>query len=804
MPGISTTGSPDVALLDSQIIGNLCDGKFYVDITPSVYIADGQERVLGANVEILNPYGVIIKAYGTDYEIAPDLSGAMDAVISFNIPTTAGNYQYGKYTINVELTDSEGNSWIVTKTVKLCEPDRNDKTKNYGSLSAKMKVNCATGKLVVLTDGVPTYGGKLMESQVMTGTLEYPTSSGLAALAVVSGNFAVQLFEGVYKLEAEICATYNFGDNVFVKVKYKIKKEHNARCLIDECCVLSALAELQAKTETDCTDAEKSKTASLILEALSLYELVKLSANCGEDPSDYIDSLEKLLGCKCSCNCLEGTPIINSTPVADVVVQGCNIETSVNGLTTTYTINNYEYKVSIAENGGILIAAAATQEGCVITTPITFDIVAAYSQIKTLANQNNTEGDFWASVVNKSLRDIDPACLGITNAVWAAKTLPEKFTALITKMCACCGTCDAVITDTAVSQVGADVRISWEGTGVWYEVYLDGVLMATILAITFPSDPFFYIFSGAGDSKDHTWMIIAKCADGTTGETETGTFGYTGCPDIVPPVISSPISAPCPYNLTALTPPIGYTREWHTANNTTAGSLVTNPASASGGLYYAFDKQDDCYSPSTAVTLICDSENSCTAPQNPTAYRLISTALILFQSAAYPPPGNSYTVKRRLASAPDVGGSYTTLGNAVWDVTFGKWRYSDSSYSNNTLYVYRIISNCGSTEPSVDVSFVNLVCPTMTLYPTDSTVAYSFIPVTSASKIEVEILDETEVVIIHTDTYTPAFANPITGLFEYLTAATNYKVRLKFTFAGVPSDLVKYCNVQLVTTDIAP
>ncbi len=80
------TGSPDIALLDSKIVADLCLGKFCVDVSNTIYIGSGENLVLGANVEILNPFGIIIKPYGTNYEIAPALSGAMDAEICFNIP----------------------------------------------------------------------------------------------------------------------------------------------------------------------------------------------------------------------------------------------------------------------------------------------------------------------------------------------------------------------------------------------------------------------------------------------------------------------------------------------------------------------------------------------------------------------------------------------------------------------------------------------------------------------------------------------------------------------------------------------
>lgn len=820
MPGVPTTGSTNIAILDSKIVASLCDGKFYVDATPSIYIGSGEENVLGANVEILNPYGIVVKPYGANYEIAPDLSGGMDAVIAFNIPTTAGNYQYGKYTVNVKLFDADGNSWVVTKYVTLCVPDKNNKTRNYGSLSAQLNGSCTLGKLFVLVDGVPTYNGAIAESQALTGTLEYPTSSELAPLAITTGNFSVPLFEGVYKLTGEICATYNLGDNVYEKVKYKIKREKNIRCLIDKCCVLSKLVELHQRIQSDCTDEEKSETASITVDALRLLEMAELSANCGEDPSEFISDLEALLGCKCTCNCAEGTPIIGTDPSADVVIEGCNIESSENGNTTTYTINNYEYKVEIAENGGALVVSSGTLDDCTVTQVITFSISNVYAQIKGLASQaeapGNTEADFWASVVNKSLRDIDPLCLGISNVQWQALTFKAKWEAVLTKMCACCGTCDSTIEDEQLIQYGKGATLTWTGTAYSYDIYLDGSLVNTILTSAWPSDVFSQNFPNVSDGEEHTWLIVSKCSNGNIGETAggtsgTGAFQFMGCPDIAPTILISlteylggySVNGDCPYDLNALVDggnPL--TVEWHTANDTTAATLVSNPAAVSGGVYYAFNKDaDGCFSPGTRVNLICSSETSCTAPQNLTIGVFgASNFFIQFQSAAYPPPANSYSVYRRLATDPDTGGSYTLIGTPVWNASLNRWVIDDLSAVNNTAYIYKAESNCASTTPGIQNSYVYAVCPSNTLTPGETTVGYSFTPVANATSILVEIFDSTGTVLIHTDTHTPAYSSPTTGTFEYLTAGTTYKVRIKLYFDGGATDILKTCGLQSVTT----
>jgi len=809
MPGVTPTGSLNLAFLDSKIVANLCDGNFYVDVTPSIYIGSGADNVLGAKVQIKNPYGVVVKEYDASYEISPALSGAMDAVVSFPIPTQAGAYQTGQYLISVEMTDADGKTFVVQKTVRVCPPDKNYSSRKYGYLSAKMKADCKNGKLYVIADTVPTYNGFIAQTQAIVGQIEYPTSSELAPADIVDGNFSVTLFEGVYKFTGEVCAEYNYGDNVSANVKYKFKKEHNVRCLIDECCILSKLVELHVNINSACTDAEKSNIASITVDALRLYETIKLSANCGEDPSDFVDELEKLLGCKCTCNCADGAPIIGTSPASDIIIQGCNVSESQSGLTKTYTINNYDYELSVVENGGALVVNSITIDGCTKKQQLTFSIETVYSQIKNLAN-NNTEADAWAAIINKSLRNINPLSLGVTLLEWNALTFSEKIQLIIDKMNACCADCSATIVNPTVTQSGADVILTWGGNAASYQVFVDGNFYGSQLstAQNVVSGLYSLTLLGLADGKVHDWVIIAYCDDKSQGAVESGDFQFLGCPTVMPVMLTGVTAgyvsdADCPFDLTSLIDPLNpETAEWHTANNTSPSTLVANPTSVSSGSYYVFNKTGDgCFSASQKVTIVCSATTSCTAPQNLlVGHYAGDDFFIQFQSAVYPPPGNSYTVKRRLYSDPDVDGSYVTIGTPTWNASLSRWVISDGLIAlANTLYVYRAISNCGSTAPYTDFVYVALNCPTITLTPGDTSVAYSFVPVATTVQLLLQIYDSTGLVLIKTDTYNPAYPNPITGTFEYLDPGTTYKVKLIVVFGGATEYEYK-CSVQTVTT----
>jgi hypothetical protein len=319
MPAVPTTGSPDIVSLDSKLTADFCDGNFYVDVSPSVFTTGGENDVQGASVQITNPVGVVIVPFETSgFDIVPPMTG----VYEYPIPKIANVFQYGTYVIAVRITDSLGDTWTVTKNVNICPPDPKNKNKNEGCLNASLNAKCTDGTFIVILNNVPTYKGTLSTSQVNSLTLEYPTASELSPYDTGLNNFSVTLFDGQYKLLGSVCALYDYGDEVYFNVKYKVKCEKIVRCVIDECCVQAKLAELNLRTTTDCTQAEKDNTASIIVNALWLLKLAQLTESCGEDPSDIIGQLEALLGCSCTCNCNEATPINTNSVVTSWIYRG--------------------------------------------------------------------------------------------------------------------------------------------------------------------------------------------------------------------------------------------------------------------------------------------------------------------------------------------------------------------------------------------------------------------------------------------------------------------------------------------------
>jgi hypothetical protein len=789
--------SPDIAVLDSKIVADLCIGKFLIDLSVSTWIGAGSNNAQGLRIKITNPYAVDIKPYDATFDIEAPFSD----VFSYPIPTQAGMYQYGDYTICVELTDSANKTHEICKVVSICEPDINNKKSKTGVIGATIKGICSENKATILVNNPPTYKGFVSSSQVRDYLLKYPTGSQVPPkVGITTNSFSTWLFNGIYEISGSVCALYNAGDNVFYNVKYLLNVQKDLRCTIDECCIFNKLQEIHQRINSDCTDDEKSETASLIIEVLFNYKAATLAAQCGEDASDYIIELERLLQCRCDVVSQSGTPISNQAPSKDFKIEGCNVGVQQVGLTTVYTIDNYDYHVTHNDNGGVITVSSGGLVDCVKTFTVNFDITKAYAQIKQQANASLTEAQAWAAIINKTLNNVDYSCLGFTSQAWANMTFAERIGAAFAKLCQCCG-CGATVANVTTQIVNGNIiRITFDADGAdTVDIYVDGNFVTTVLA----SVGFYDLSSSYADNVQHDLSLIPKCDNGNSGELVEVPFTHAGCPFVpAPNVTDNAVQEDCPFDLTTLqsAPVAGLTPEWHTANNTSQASVVADPTNVGAGTYFLFHKDaNGCYSAGTQVVVNCNEETSCTAPQNMVVEQGVGGTKISFQSAQYPPTVNpQYVVKRRYYYDADVVGNYTTIGNPVFNAGTQRWEITDATSVPNTLYIYRAFSLCSeSSQPYIDYDFANIVCPEFNAVLNGTDIDYDFVPVAGdVNKYTVYLTNASGVQIIDSHTIVSPFNNPEIGTFQNLQFGQTYKVKLVAFIGNIKSAA---CDIITIT-----
>ena len=804
MPGTQINGSSNIAFLDTRVQGNLCTGNLSVDVSPSTFIGSGATSILGIKVQIKNPQGAIIKAFGGSFDVTPGSTSGIVTPVTLAIPIKGTEYVFGIYTIDVQMTDEGGVVLpVVSKTINLCKYV--DNSSNCED-SVTFQANCQAGQLTILMKDPANYQGRIFKSTTQNWVLNFPTDTGMSAVTSAFNNFSVQLFEGVYKLVGSICAMYDFGDNVFAYISYGGTFTKDVKCILDYSCIYPQIDKLRRTLNDDCSAEQKANTANIILETLFLMTSINITLTSGEDASDQIADLEKLLGCKCTCDCNGSTPVINNNPATNIQINGCDVDKSVVGLTTVYTINNYQYITTFDPTQNIISVSAPELTDCTYTQEISINLSNLVAYINNQIATNPGQANFYTQLINQVANTVNAAALGYNTAAWQALTLAQKLQVIVDNLSSG-GMCSGSVSGISVTKSGSNAIVNFTAANCFtVEIYVDGVMQG----IVFPTLTSFTLEDFA-DGTLHSVNIVPRCTNGVIGVQSITTFQFIACPHIEPISVSSNniTNATCPYSLTSLVAglPAGISAEWHTANNTDASTIVGNPAAVASGIYYGWAKNTatGCYSDiSVQVTVACDTAMStCSAPQNLTAASVGGGVLVSFDSAAFPPPANSYTVKRRLSSDPDVSGSYTTIGPPAFNSTSGRWEILDSSgMSVATLYSYQAISNCSSSSPSIQIQFGIAACPTITKTVSFDRVNFSIHPpVGGTTTYKFDLYNSSMSTLLQTVTLTGSFPSTLSSSFFYLTPGTNYNIQLSVYIGSYLANTCTPVNFSTTTVD---
>lgn len=154
----------------------------------------------------------------------------------------------------------------------------------------------------------------------------------------------------------------------------------------------------------------------------------------------------------------------------------------------------------------------------------------------------------------------------------------------------------------------------------------------------------------------------------------------------------------------------------------------------------------------------------------------------------------SQDVQYRVSGATNWTTAATGLGATVST-------YTITGLSVNTIYEYRVISNCsvGGPKNSPPVTNLTWYCPTVTVTPSHNTITYSFSALSgSISGYLVELMNSALDTVIQSKT-------TVSGVFDSpsITASTTYYVRVTLT-AGTFSNVCAPVSTSTTSTPTCP
>jgi len=735
MPAQVITNSTKVSSLDFKVVFDQNTGLIYVDVLPTTWIGGGASTVLGAKVKILTPTGSILKDYGGGYDIAPP----MTSVFSVVYPKALSKYMTGTFKIFVKLFDGT-NTYELEKQRLVCDLKSD-------AISGYIKADCSAGKALASLYATPAYQGLMPESNVYALKYYYPSVSEVAPETMTRPMFEVTAYAGENKLSGTVVGAYNFGDNVFVKVKYTVSITKKIRCSFNLCGAFQCLEALY-KQRDSCSGAQQAAANEAINQATFLITIISVGqqATCDEDVSDYIDQLEQLLGCDCGCEIGEG---FSRTPVESYQINGCNTTYSKNGLTNVWNIDNYEYVVQLQDgNTSYFSITAPSLNGCTKYQTMNFNITELAKSLITLFKDNVTIKELYWNIDAERWRQVNPKCL-TTPLTWSTMTDLEIKQLIIDKICA------------AQSGGGGST-----GTN-------SPTLQLNCGAAVFSSN----FVSGQPSSGIVTIPVVVTGYNGTVSGTITGT-NFSGTLQTT--------------NVTLATTQLSFLVNYDGGGVASQRNLTVNIAGAANTVACVVSAQ---------VTNL----STCSAPLSLAVTRGVSGNIISFAPATSAPA--SYQVLRRYFGSVDAPGSYTTIGTPTYNSGTGLFSIVDATAPvDNNVYIYKAVSLCADgSRPFAFTYFANMTCPNDVAYTvTNNSISFSFTNSGvggDVNRYEVSLWNISQTVQIGgTQTFTTVFPSPMTGIFTGLAINTNYFVKIVQRILVTPVDFTNICTNVIQTT----
>lgn len=703
---VKAVNSANTTTLASKVVVNLSTGIITVDLSPSVFIAP---TAVSALVTIKDRAGIVL-ASKVFSEVETD-------TLTADIPTIDSVYKWGDYSVETLLTDA-GATYLDINKRSVAYPDKPNV--NYGIIGLDIRAKCQLGKTMVLASTPPDYQGKPFTSYSELGGFYYPNGSAEASLITTFTPFYAKLKEGRNEFKTTTSATYDFDNNFSIVVDFKGTLSKNIVCYSDLCVAYAAIHDLIEKAAVSCDSFEVESLQSKIDTSVKLVSLITLGDQCSFDTGDLVAELETLLKVNMSC---PGIPALElaGTPADSVIIQGCNVEEEMVGLTSRYTINNYAYEISLQNQQGA-VTRTNTTDGCtkIITLSFDWSVVADIMLTQFEGSKNNR----FLSIINTALNSVTVGCV-TSLTTWRTADLIGKFDLLIAKMCACCS-------DTVVGLINVVPDCE---TAVITENFQTGISDTGSIAIP----------------------ITVTGAAGSITASVTGT-GLSGSLATMPVVLGgSTITVPVSYN----------------------GSGSAGSRNATVTIFFG-DSSAAC-----VIPLNITSDPICTAPGVPVVNKSGNVITVGFGAATSEPPLYRVQRRLKSAADIDAnytilsGSPAYNISTSKYEIS-ETW----TSAELNKVWIYKAISLCtGLSRPFSIKEYISQTCPVVTIGKSSTTVTYSF-PHVGGDTNQYRVALYNGITLIGTIQTKAVSPSPVTGSFTGLTASTAYSVKVYNEITG--------------------
>lgn len=379
--------SPDISFLDFSVLFDISTA------TPSITLTNASTGPDLASCtwwyEITTPSGTYIHQ-GT--ELSPDMTGVWTTQIvpdTWPQPFNQIEWSGSDYKVVLYVKDGAGNIFFTSHQGSICRPNGNTSKSigNFGLASVDVNVKCDNAQVYAGDTTNYLYKTTNGESVSSKMTLVYPADENGNVPAPVTLNdtssalFTIYSSGKGYSLYSEGVRDYEIGDNVTVRIKYKVSQSFAVWCNIDLCPLICEIDQMNQEWANNCGQAQDpsiyqkiTRINSLLIKAL----IAKQQPLCGFDLAEIVEEIMEVGGFTCS-TCAVGSAGINpSNPLGNINVSlstACGLSGSANvvGSNILLSLSGSQYAVALTQDmidAGFSVAS--TTVGCVTTYTIDF------------------------------------------------------------------------------------------------------------------------------------------------------------------------------------------------------------------------------------------------------------------------------------------------------------------------------------------------------------------------------------------------------------------------------------------------